>query len=195
MRRQVWIFGLLALLAVWGAAALARRWAASRRPTAEQVVAFAASHSLEGLSAEERRQVLADLAARINRLPFEERQQARFERDMRRYVASMSDEEKFYLMEATLPSGMKHMMQALNRMSPERRQKIVSRAVDDLRAMQDRAPDAEVQDALSRPEVRQAIERISQSGMEAFLSEANASVKMDLQPVLEQLQRIVQGIR
>jgi len=78
------------------------------------------------------------------------------------------------------------MMSALNKMTPEKRQKLVQRALDGIKK---NAPQSA--ERIRNDEVK----KIVGQGVSSFYENANADVKLDFAPVLEELQRNLQSPR
>ena len=156
------------------------------RPTPESVARLIASQPLEGAEPEERRSAIDRVAQAINRLDFEERQELRSRLEDRRFFEQLDEEEQLYFLDRTLPEGFRQMMQALNAMPPERREKLVRRALEDIERD---AP--EIADRFDDERVR----KILTQGLDSFYEEANAEVKLDFAPVIERLQIETQGLR
>jgi hypothetical protein len=179
------------LAAVWVIAVGGIWLARSQRITAEKAIAYMQSHRLAGLSAAERKRILEGLAYRVNRLSFEERQKFRFEKSVREMFDEMSDEERARYLDLTLPKGMQQMMEAFNQMPPAKRKQVVTRALNDMNRMRDEMGQEDLAKSLSD----QNVQRIIDEGMKKYISGANADTKLDLQPLIEQMQSIMQMIR
>lgn len=190
-RRRIWIYGSLALVGVWLLAVGGIWFARSQRMTAEKVQDYLKARSLASRSEAERREIIDGLADRVNRLAFEERQKFRLEHDLHKFYGEMTDAERARYLDRTLSKGMHQMIEAFNRMEPHRRKTLVNRAVNELKQMQTDANREEVERALSD----QSVKRIIDEGMKSYLSGANASSKLDAQPVVEQIQNILQEAR
>jgi hypothetical protein len=191
-QRRIWWIGGLALAGVWVVAALGLWIARAQRMTAEKTIAYAHEHRLaEGLTDAQRSKIVDGLADRVNQLSFDERQKFRQQGDMREFFEKMTPAERAHYLDLTLPKGMKQMMEAFNQMPTEKRKQLVNRALGDLNKARDEAgpndPDR-VRVAFSDP----TMQKIINSGMESFLKDANADTKLDLQPLIEQMQNIMQ---
>jgi lauroyl/myristoyl acyltransferase len=187
-RRQLWAWTAAAVAAAWIAAAAGIAFFRSQRVTAEKVIAYLGEQPLRGLPAAERMRRVEGLADRVNRLDFDERQKFRLEKGIRRAFLEMTDAERNRYLELTLPSGMRNMMEAFNKMTPQKRKKVVDRAVHELARLSEHGDRAEMEKALGDENVK----KIAAEGMKAYLSEASAQAKLDLQPLLEQVQNILQ---
>jgi hypothetical protein len=159
--------------------------------TADKALDYLAAHPLKSKLPYERQHIIEGMAKRVNSLPFEERQKFRFEKSVREMFEEMTDEERTRYLDLTLPTGMKQMIEAFNEMTPEKRKKIVSQAVNDLSKAQTDVDREELQKAFSDENVKKIIGQ----GLKAYMTEANASAKIDAQPLIEQMQSIMQGVR
>jgi hypothetical protein len=77
-------------------------------------------------------------------------------------------------------------MDALNKMTPEKRKEFVAKAVDDMKKHED---DDVPEDKRAMDENGQ---KIMNQGFKAFYSDASAQTKMDVAPLIEQLQHNLQ---
>ena len=184
-------YGVVALLAVWLVAGLGVWFVRSHRMTTEKAVAYLEAHRLEGLPAEERARVIQSLAEQVNQLSFEERQKFRYEDRLRERFQQMTPAEQHRYIDLTLPKGLKQMMTAFNEMTPAKRKQIVTRALADIGRMHDEAGLKDAKHALSDANLK----RIVDDGMKSFIRDASADTKLDLQPVIEQIQLIMHRAR
>lgn len=190
-RRQVWIWGAVAVAVVWLLAIAGIWFARSQRMTAEKAVDYLKAHPLTGLSEPDRQRVIEGMANRVNRLTFEERQKFRYEGKLRKWFEEMTDAERRRYIDLTLPKGVKQMMEAFNEMTPAKRKQVVNRAMADLNRVREELGRQDAEGSL--PD--QALKRIIDEGMKSFISDANAETKLDLQPLIEQMQSIMQNLR
>ncbi len=185
--RRILMLGVLALLAVWASAGGAFLWARNAEVTAAKVVAFVQQRPLSPeQSPTERQAFLDDLAHRLNRLPYQERQQLQVDRALRPVFSQLSADEQVYLLEQTLPQGMKQMMEAFNELPREKRQQMVQEALTQMQRNHHRPLP---EDQVVSEEVRQ---RIVEQGLKSYFTHASAAAKLDLQPLIEQIQRNLQ---
>jgi len=175
---------VLAVVAIWLVAALVIFLARSSQPTPESVAAYIGKHPLAGKSTGERDAILNRVAKGLNRLDFDQRQQLRRDRVTERFYGSLTPAEQEKFMDLTLPAGFKQMMEALNKMTPERRRKIVDRSLERMRNEQ--PPES---DRLKDDQVKKIID----AGLRSFYNDASAQVKLDLAPLIEQMQKSLQG--
>lgn len=177
---------VVVLVAIWIVAATAILISRSASPTPEKLKAYVETHPMTGLSDAQRMQILEKTASQVNRLTFEQRRELRESGAVRGFFAGLGPEERKRFLDLTLPEGFRQMMSALNKMSPEKRQRVVRRALDDIRK---NAPQSA--DRIDEDEIR----KIMAQGVSSFYEEANADVKLDFAPVLEELQRNIQNLR
>lgn len=163
----------------------------SAKPTAASLEQYVAAHPLGEAAPAERARLIENVADRLNRLSFEERRGFREGRRLDGFFQSLTAEERGRFLDLTLPEGFRQMMQALNAMKPDQRQKIVQRALADIEA--GRGPGG--RPATDRPPIDEAQQqKIISQGMSAFYEDANADVKLDFAPVIEQMQRSLQHL-
>jgi hypothetical protein len=171
---------------VWLIAAAIILYTRMARPTPEKLSSYIEKHPLENLAGAQRSEVIQNVAEQLNRLNFEQRQELRRLRADRKIFEQMTPEERSRFMDLTMPEGFRQLMLALNNMDPERRKKMVQRALDDI----DRDT-PEIGERIDRAEVQKMISQ----GMSSFYEEANAEVKLEFAPVIERLQRATQNLR
>lgn len=190
-RTRILLVGLSGLIGIWALAAGGMWFARSQKMTADKALDYLAAHPLKSQLPSDRQRIIDGMAKRVNGLPFEERQKFRFEKSVREMFEEMNDEEKARYLDLTLPSGMKQMIEAFNGMTPEKRKQIVSRAVNDLSRSQTDVNREELQKAFTD----ESMKKIIGQGLKAYMTEANAAAKIDAQPLIEQMQSIMQGVR
>lgn len=191
-RNLLLVKGLVALLLVWGVAWGLMRWAGAARPTPEKVKAFVAEHDLSTIEdPEQRKRIIGELATLLNGLePSEVRElEENAERDPRRdFFRDLSPEEQFYFLERRVGRAFQQMMQSFNEMEREERKKIVDRSLK--RMQEERGGPGRLEEA--DPEIA---DKITQAGLKAYYEDANAETKLDLAPLLEEMQRSMSMMR
>jgi hypothetical protein len=125
------------------------------------------------------------VAKKLNHLTYEERREVRLSRRLDRFFKTLNPDEQSRFLDLTLPEGFRQMMEALNKMEPEKRKAFVERTLEQLR--KDEGMDPE--EARERFEKDGNIQKIIDQGLKSFYSDASAETKMDLAPVIEQMQR------
>ena len=178
--------GVLLLVAVWVIAAGVLAWVKSSTPTPEKLAAYLSKNPLSEVSGAKRAEVIATAAGQLNRLTFDQRQELRESGSIRTFFEQLDAEERSRFLDLTLPEGFRQLMNALNKMDESRRKKIVDRVLNDLRS-----ENPEIAARLGDAETPKIITK----GLSSFYEEADAGVKLDFAPVIEQLQRATQSMR
>ncbi len=168
-----------ALLAIWALAGAGIWLLKKSTPTAESVSALIETTAVAGKSPDDRAAAIAQVAERLNRLDYEERQKLRQSRKPEKFFASLTEKEQLDFLDRTLPAGFQQMMEAFNRMAPARRRKLVERALTGMEQDEDRRP-PEFNDKMAQKMVDQ--------GLRSFYNDASAETKLDLAPLIEQMQ-------
>lgn len=182
-----WTKTAVALLLVWAFAGAVIYFARKAKPTAASVTALVQGFGGGARVGASRSRDLARIEDAINRLPFEERQQLQRSGVTRKFFESLAPDEQLAFLDATLPSGFKQLMESFNKMEPERRRKVVQRALDEMKKREGEEP--------SRVPDEKIVQRVADEGLRAFYSEASADVKLDLAPLIEQMQKNLHGVR
>ena len=185
--RPLWIKAAAALALIWLVCGSIIMWANGVKPSPQSVAQLVDSNPLEGRAPEERRKVIDTVAGQIGRLNFEERRETRLGKKPEAFFKNLTPDEKAYFVEQTVPAGFKQMIEALNRMTPEKRVKFVAKAIDDLRKQREES--GETVPGFGDPNVQ----KIISSGLSSVYSEASPETKMDLAPLLEEMQQNLTG--
>ena len=189
------------LAVVWLAAWGGYRWAQSTRMTAARVREYVGATDLASLQGAARRRALEELAKRINGLPLEERRRVRLERAWGGWFESMTEEEKGWFIEATLPTGFNQMMASFEQMPEAQRRVAVEDAMKRLRearrTLEQEGELPEEEGATNVPpemseELRQ---KAIQLGLKSYYGESSARTKAELAPLLEEIQRSMESGR
>ena len=134
------------------------------------------------------------LAAMFNALTLEERQSLRLARMA--WFQKMTEDEKGRFLEATMPTGIKQMLNAFEALPPDKQQRMVNDAINQMKSAQEKMaaggqpPDANG-GALS-PELQ---EKMMKVGLQSFYSQSSAQTKAELAPLLEQMQQMMESGR
>lgn len=181
---NLWTRAALILVAVWAVAGGVIWWARGTKATPESIAQFVDTHSPAGLSPAERRRLADRVADQLNLLIYEQRREVRMSRKLDKFFRELNSEEQARFLDRTLPTGFKQMMEAFNKMEPARRKQFVEKSLAQMKEREgEEAPRSD------DPNVRKMIEQ----GLRSFYSDANAEVKMDFAPLLEQMQHNLQG--
>jgi hypothetical protein len=194
-RQRAVVWAGAALVGIW-AVALTGHWIArNAKMTAEKVTAFIGSVDLSKLSGAARAKAIQDLADRINKLSYQERQRMRGDRSGERWFEQMTEEEKGQFIEATMPTGFKQMINAFEEMPEDKRRRAIDEALKRLRETRLQAggaPNGSTNPPPISPELEAKVRTI---GLKTFYSQSSAQTKAELAPVLEELQRAMESGR
>lgn len=190
MKRFLQLLGAAA--AIWLIVAAGIYWSRSLRPTPEKISDYlTASGNLNSLSADKRAALIDRVTTDLNRLDIEQRQKLRRgQNPFDDFFTQLTPPERSNFLDRTLPEGFKQMMLAFNKMKPEQRQRIIRRALDDLDKTE-----AEGMRPVDRALETEQTQKIINQGLESFYNDANADVKMEMAPVIERLQKVMQNFR
>lgn len=185
---------LLAIAAIWGAVAAVMGLTEKHTSSPEKVQELMASAPWledENLDHEARRKYLDEVIAHVNRLDFEQRRQSREDnREVgQRFMDSLDMEERHRFIEQTVENHFKNVMKAFNQMTQEERQRIVAQARRD---MERENPENQNMRRLQR-EDEKVYEKVVEKGLGAYYEEASAETKMDLAPLMEEMQQRMRG--
>ncbi len=123
---------ILILAGIWCVAGVVLLFSRSASPSPEKLRAYIESHPLEGMAEPGRVAVLEKTAAQLNRLDFDQRRELRQGAVLRTFFEGLTPAERSRFLDLTLPEGFRQMMSALNKMTPEKRQRLVRKVVDDI---------------------------------------------------------------
>lgn len=189
LRAQIWMRGAVLLAAIWCLLLPLIVWVKKSHPTAAKTIAFVEAHPLESKPAGERMRIVEEFAERLNRLSFEERQNAQFDAAVRRYHEQMTEEERNRCWQLTLTMGMRQMIEAFTQMTPERRQQKLSRALAEMDRVMAGSKDPRF--VLSDEDRNWIVNE----GLMRYLNDADSETRLELQPFIERLQNMIQMAR
>lgn len=183
---------LLALVAIWGGVAVVMSATEKHTSSPEKVLNLMANSpwlldETAQVGEADRRKRLDQTIAQINLLDFDQRRNMRSEGDevSDRFFKSLSKEERSYFVEQTVEQHFKSLMKAFNKMTPEERKKAIERARSDMRRNQTENQGME----RMQKEDEKAFDRMVEKGMGAYYEEASTETKMDLAPLMEEMQQ------
>lgn len=190
--------GLAALALVWAVVFAVRSFASTKKITAERLdrevreldLADWSENPGTGAEAERREEQIRRVAEMVNRLDFNERQKNRESRTGEQFFRKLSTKEKNQFIDLTIVESMGRFMEALDQMPVEQRKKFVEQGLK------------EIQDGRTEEEMQRAKEmdgdllaKISQEGMRAYFDKASADTKLDLAPLMQAMNEVMQGLR
>ncbi len=184
----------VSLLVAWGLAFGGFELVHRLRVTPEKVRAFLRDTDLAHLTGPARAKALQRLAAMLNALTLEQRQQARFQGEINRWLGTMTEEEKGRFIESTLPTGFRQMITAFEQMPEARRREAIANSLKNIRESRERWTTNQPPDQASletnrppdwSPELQ---EKAVKAGLQTFYDTSSPQMKAELAPVLEALQ-------
>ena len=187
-RNALLIKAVAILAVVWGVVWIGLTVARSKTPTPEKLVAYVDENPLTDIEdPDERRKVIGNIADMLNQLPPEDVRVLAEENEndpRREFFETMTEEEQRFFMEKRIGKAFDQMMQSFNTMEREERKRIVERTLNQMRR------DGNQRDGIGRLEDTdpEMSDKIINEGLRAYYQEANAETKLDLAPVLEQMQ-------
>lgn len=189
------LFAVASLVLIWTGVAAVMRATEKHTSTPEKVNALMATAPwLNGaeVSDAERKKYLDGIIAHVNRLDFDQRRTMREDgRDVgQQFFDSLSKEERTRFLEETVEQHFKSVMKAFNQMTREERRRAVKQALGDMNRNQ---PDGRNMEKLKQDD-EAVFERVVEKGLGAYYEEASAETKMDLAPLMEQMQQRFRGM-
>jgi hypothetical protein len=185
--RPVWLKAVALLGVLWllvgGVIWIAR----GARPTPDSVSRYAEQNALAGKSAAERQKIMERLAGQLNQLDYEQRREVRMGHKLEAFFKTLTPQEQSEFIDLTFPAGFRQMMDAFNKMPPQKRRNFVDRTIKEMQSRGDTGGDLPPDDPNRK--------KIVEQGLQSFYSEATAETKMDLAPLIEEMQRNLQGLR
>jgi len=178
----------MSLAAVWVVAGVVIGLVRTQRMTAGRTIEYVTMHPLNGLADAERQPIIAEVADRVNRLSFDERQRLRHRHELRPWLEQLTDAEQQQYIERTLPKGVKHTLTSFNGMTRAKRKQIVNRALIDMERLRGEVENTDAILLLSD----EAVKRVIEEGLNSFYNDASDETRLDLQPLVEQIQHIMQ---
>jgi hypothetical protein len=178
---KIWLKTGALLAGVWLIAAIIIRFAIGAQPTAASVTAYVQKMNLDSLQGSARAKAIEKMEGMVNRITFDDRQQLDRQGVMRDFFHQMTPDEQMAYLDATLPTGFQQLMESFNKMDPLKRKEIVTRAVNQ---MKEHEGDGQPPVGGNQKIAQQVIDQ----GLKSFYKDANADTKLDLAPLIEQMQ-------
>jgi hypothetical protein len=176
-----WLKIVVLLAVIWAVAGVVIWIVRAAKPTPASVAAFMQPDRLEGKSPAERAKLIDKAAGMLNQLDFDQRGQLRHDRAQDKFFRALTPDEQGRFLDATLPGGFKQMMESFNKMEPQKRRKFVENALKRMQEHEGDAPPPNLDD--------KNVQRIVDQGLKSFYNDANADTKLDLAPLIEQMQK------
>jgi len=179
------------LALIWGGLGVLAWVSNATAPTAERVVAYLEANPLDEAGSAERERIIDSLASQVNRLEFEQRQDAGLRKRVEGTFDSMTPEERRRYIDAVLPQGIEQMIEAINAMDRDERRRLVEDALSDIRQAREEHNAGETDERMND----EAFRRVVDEGMRSFMTDASAETKLDLEPVIMEMQNIMRELR
>lgn len=179
---KIWIKTGALIAAVWLVAAVVIHFANASHPTAETVAAYVQSLNLDAMQSADRAKAIEKMEDMVNRITFDDRQQLDRERITKEFFDKLTEEEKGAYLDATLPTGFAQLMDSFNKMDPVKRKQIVNQALERMKEHPGPPPNVAAGD-------QNIAQHVIDQGLKSFYKDADADVKLDLAPLVEQMQR------
>jgi len=180
---KFWLKTAALLAAVWLIGAVAFHFARASRPTVASITAYAQSVNLDALSGSDRARAISRMEDMVNHITFEERRQFDDNRIDRDFFHKLTPGEQDAYLDATLPAGFQQLMDSFNKMDPARRKQMLAEALNEMKEHGGQS--------LLGPDEKVA-QHVLDQGMKSYFKDASADVKLDLAPLVEQMQHDLQ---
>jgi len=195
-RQRIWITAAALLTAIWVAVAVIMQqtddlvsWPGKVQDLVEEAPWLAGEKS----SDEKRRQYLAKVIMNYQRLDIGQRKSLRedAQESLDKFFASLTEEEQKEYVNRTIEPLFEIIDRGLKVMPAEDRKRMVVRMRGDMKSLRGNDPDG---DRLAEQDRKFMDELVAEDPM-LFLREASVKQKIELAPVLEDMQGRVQGLR
>lgn len=199
--RQKFLAGAIAsLVGIWLVVWVGHWYFESLKMTADKVHAYLESVDLSKLTGAARAKAIRELEDKLNALSFEQRQQVQMRHFLNEWFSKMTDDEKAQFIEATMPTGIKQMINAFEQLPEDKRHQAIDNAMKNLRAAENGAPargtNAPTVGTNAPPPINPELEaKIRTIGLKAFYSQSSAETKAEAAPLLEELQQVMESGR
>lgn len=197
-RHRSVLLAVAALVLTWVVAVAGYRLVQTVKVTPDKVRAYTTSLDLSRLSGADRAAAIQKLADLLNQLTLDERQGLRLDHTAAKWFGQMTDAEKAAFLQATLPTGFKQMITAFENLPADKRQRVISQAVKQVRQQREQMvatghlPPQDTNGMVLSPELQDQVAKI---GLQSFYSQSSAQTKAELAPFLEEVQHTMESSR
>jgi hypothetical protein len=190
---------IAALVVIWLIVFAVRSYAGSKKITAERIQKEIASAHFDDWSqgdpgntslAKKREEKIREIADLTNRLDFQEREKNRDNRSGEQFFRLLSQKERSLFIDLTVAESMNRFMQALDQMPAADRKRFVKQGLEEI-AKGKTAEDME----RTRELGEDVMQKITEEGMRAYFEKASTETKLDLAPLMESMNEVMQGLR
>ncbi|MDG2400483.1 MAG: hypothetical protein P8M04_07910 [Akkermansiaceae bacterium] len=199
MNKETLIRGAIVLGLIWAGVWGITSWSGARKATPGKVSGMInqaefEDWSVEGTAnysevrSEKRLERIDEIAGTLNRLDLRQRKQLDEQGDVIEMFFRFSKEEKLHFVDLIFNENMERLMESLDEMPSEERQKMVERSVRDM-------SDGKGAEALARlkEEDPEILKVVISKGFSAYYQGASADIKMSLLPFMDAVGEVVQG--
>lgn len=198
-QRRFLIQAIAALVVIWLIVFGVRGWAGSKKITAERIQKEIAQVAFDdwsqgdpgnGSLAKKREEKIREIAELTNRLDFNEREKNRENRSGENFFRLLSPQERNLFIDLTVAESMNRFMQALDQMPAAERKRFVKQGLEEI-AKGKTAEEMEKTKDLGDD----VLKKITEEGMRAYFEKASTETKLDLAPLMESMNEVMQGLR
>lgn len=181
------------MVLVWVLALAGYHIAQTSKVTPEKISATLHEIHLNELDSAGRTRRLRDLATEFNGLGQEDRRKSRRDPAWDRLWREMTDEEKGEFIDRTMPTGFKQMINAFEQMTEDKRRAAITNTVARLQKIREGEPPTGEDTNQPPPMSEQLQKKVVTTGLKTFYAESSAQTKVELAPVLEEMQRLMEN--
>jgi len=198
-QRKIILQAVAAIALVWLTVFAIRSWAGSKKITAEKIDAvidsaefanWSSGDQFDTKTTDKREKKIREIANLTNQLDFQEREKNRENRSGDKFFRLLNPSERNLFIDLTVAESMNKFMQALDQMPAAERKKFVAQGL------------AEIEKGTTAEEIERTkelgedvLEKITQEGMRAYFEKASTDTKLDLAPLMESMNDVMQGMR
>lgn len=198
-QRKIILQAVAAIALVWLTVFAIRSWAGSKKITAEKIDAvidsaefanWSSGDQFDTKTTDKREKKIREIANLTNQLDFQEREKNRENRSGDKFFRLLNPSERNLFIDLTVAESMNKFMQALDQMPAAERKKFVAQGL------------AEIEKGKTAEEIERTkelgedvLEKITQEGMRAYFEKASTDTKLDLAPLMESMNDVMQGMR
>jgi len=198
-QRKIILQAVAAIALVWLTVFAIRSWAGSKKITAEKIDAvidsaefanWSSGDQFDTKTTDKREKKIREIANLTNQLDFQEREKNRENRSGDKFFRLLNLSERNLFIDLTVAESMNKFMQALDQMPAAERKKFVAQGL------------AEIEKGKTAEEIERTkelgedvLEKITQEGMRAYFEKASTDTKLDLAPLMESMNDVMQGMR
>jgi hypothetical protein len=197
--RRTLFQAIAALFTIWIVVYAVRSYAGSRKITAERIQQEISRANLDDWSqggennaslARQREEKIRKIADLTNRLDFQEREKNRKNRSNETFFRLLNAKERNLFIDLTVVESMNRFMQALDQMPAAERKRFVKQGLEEIakgKTAEEMARTRELGDDV--------MAKIAQEGIRAYFEKASTDTKLDLAPLMESMNEVMQGLR